>query len=154
MKFLIRKPFIFYFIGIFLLYLIALFLVSDFGSTLFLALQYIETVKWGKLALSVLLSLLIGIFIAINSCYLIKEYTRRRKCREGTVLTSVGVIAGLSVGVCPLCVGGLLPLLLGFLGVSFSFGVLPWQGLEVQLIVLGVMVYTTYMFIKKKQTSL
>jgi hypothetical protein len=32
------------------------------------------------------------------------------------------------------------------LGVSFSFGVLPWQGLEVQLIVLGVMVYTTYMF--------
>ena len=150
MKFIFKKPYIFLFIGTFLVYLLLLFILSDFGNTLFLALQYAETVSWEKLAFSVFLSLSIGFFVALNTCFAIREYAIRKQCKKGGALTGAGILAGLSIGICPLCVGGLLPLVLGILGISFSFGILPWQGLEIQLGVLAIMIFTTHMFYNKK----
>jgi hypothetical protein len=150
MKYILRKPFIYVFLSVLILYSILLFTLSDFGDTLFLAFQYVETVSWSKLIFSIILSLLIGIFISINACYLYREYKLKKDCKKGSVLTGAGVLAGLSVGICPLCVGGLLPLVLGIFGISFSFGILPFQGIEVQLIVLGLMILTTYMFYNRK----
>ena len=55
------------------------------------------------------------------------------------VLAGAGSVGGLIVGVCPLCVTGLVPLALGLLGIGFSFASLPFQGIEVQVLVVIVL---------------
>jgi len=64
-------------------------------------------------------------------------------------LSSAGAIGGLVTGVCPLCVTGLIPLILGFIGVSFSFASLPFQGIEVQVLVVIILLMSLINLSKK-----
>ncbi|MGK0209420.1 MAG: hypothetical protein ACI83O_000697 [Patescibacteria group bacterium] len=150
MRFIFKKPFIFLFFFSFLLYVLALYVVSDFSTTFRLVLQYADSLNWGKLAFSFFLSLAIGFFVAVNICYVVREYAGKQQCRKGGILTTTGLFAGLSLGVCPLCIGGFLPLFLALFGITFSFGSLPFAGIEIQLLVLALMITTTYMFYNKK----
>lgn len=124
------------FFSLFFGYLALAVLISDFITTFRTALLYAATVSWWKLGLSVFLTLVIASLAALNGTLLYEKYRMRRECRRETGLASAGVIGGLAVGVCPLCVGGLFPLILALFGVSFSFGVLPFSGIEIQIAVI------------------
>jgi|SaaInlV_150m_DNA_3_1039698.scaffolds.fasta_scaffold55715_1 hypothetical protein len=150
MKFIFKKPHIFIFLSTFFIYIVALLLLSNFSESIQLLFLYSENLNWAKLLFSLFISISIGFFIAVNVCFVIKEYVQRKNCKNGGALTGAGLLAGLSLGVCPLCVGGFLPILLGFFGISFSFGLLPFQGIEIQVGVLVLMIFTTYMFYKRK----
>ena len=139
MKILLEKPYVYFVILIFLVYLSLNIMLSGFYNTIPLILVYAETVNWFKLGISLFLTLAIGYLIAFNSVLIYVKYKERKKCKKEFTLSSVGAIGGLVAGVCPLCVTGLIPLILGFIGVSFSLASLPFQGIEVQVLVVIIL---------------
>lgn len=148
MKRVFQRPYIFLIAGIFLLYVILNVLFSGFYKTLVLITKYITTVNWMSLSISVLLSLTIGFFIAVNSVLLYLRHNARKQCGSAATMTSVGTIGGFITGVCPLCVTGLFPLLFSFFGITFSLGSLPFQGIEVQVVTLALLAISYHLLIK------
>ncbi len=142
MKGVFKKPYIFWLVGIFVVYLILNILISGFYKTIPLIIIYIKTVDWFKLFVSLILTLAIGAFVAVNGVLAFMKYKERKHCREGAALGGVGAVGGLAAGVCPLCVTGLLPLLFGAFGVGFSFASLPFGGIEIQVLVLIVLIWS------------
>ena len=149
MKTLLKKPYIYFVILIFLVYLSLNVILSGFYNAIPLILVYAKTLNWFKLSISIFLTLIIGALIAFNSVLIYVKYKERRKCKKELTLSSAGAIGGLVTGVCPLCVTGLIPLILGFIGVSFSFASLPFQGIEVQVLVVIILIVSLINLSKK-----
>lgn len=149
MKAIFKKPYLYWFIAIFILYLIVNLLVSGFYDTIPLIIVNAKTVSWFKLSISLVLSLAIGFFVAVNLIYIYMIYKQRKTCKAGMTTTSLGTLGGLITGFCPVCITGLFPLILGFLGISFSLASLPFQGIEIQFGVLLLLVFS-YMIIEKE----
>ncbi len=145
MKRVFKRPYLYWFIIIFILYLILDIFISGFYNTLPLIFKYSKTVNWFKLGVSLFLTLLIGFLVALNSIYVYVLYKERKQCGEGKALAGVGVVGGLVVGVCPLCVTGIVPLILGIFGTSFSFASLPFQGVEIQVLVIVLLIMSLWM---------
>jgi len=141
MKAIFKKPYIYWFFGIFIFYLILNVLVSGFYNTLPLIITYASTVNWLKLGLSLTLTFVIGFLVAINTVLVYIKYKERKKCK-GVGTASVGTVGGLIVGVCPLCVTGIFPLLLSLVGITFSFASLPFQGIEVQILIILILLFS------------
>ena len=135
MKRVFKKPYIYFFIIVFLFYFLINLFISGFNDTIPLILKYASTVNWFKLIVSLILSLIIGILVSINVVLVFVNYRERKKCKKEMISTGIGVVGGLITGFCPLCVAGLFPLLFGLFGVSFSLASLPFQGIEVQIAV-------------------
>jgi hypothetical protein len=138
-------------IGIFIVYFTIVFLVSDFLNTFKAILIYSDTLNWSKFGFSFALSLIIGVLVSINGVLVWERYKERRACREGGFLASAGIVGGLITGVCPLCVGGLFPLIFGLLGISFSLGVLPFKGIEIQVLAIVLLVVSIRMLGKRRK---
>lgn len=149
MKRIFKKPYIYFFIIIFILYLVLNVFISGFNDTVPLIIIYASTINWLKLGISLILTLAIGFLVALNTIYIYILHKERKKCKEGNVLAGAGSVGGLIVGVCPLCVTGLVPLVLGLFGVGFSFASLPFQGIEIQILVVIILLAGTY-FLKKR----
>ena len=148
MKQISKKPMVYYFLAIFLIYILADVLISGFYKNIPLVIYYAKTVNWIKLGTSILLSLAIGFFVALNSLLVYINYKNRKACGKETTATAAATVGGLITGVCPICITGVLPLILGAIGVSFSFASLPFQGIEVQIIILAILIFS---YLKLKQ---
>ena len=136
MKEIFQKPRVYWLIGIFVLYLALNIIFSGFYDTIPLVIAYASTVNWLKLGVSLLLTFVISFLVAAISVLTYVRYRERQNCRGAGVVASVAGVGGLIVGVCPLCVSGIFPLILGALGVSFSFASLSFQGLEIQILII------------------
>ncbi len=145
MRRVFQKPYRIWFFCIFFLYLALNILFSGFYQTAQLIIRYASTVAWSSLILSVVLSLLIGFFIAQNSILLFIRYKQRKQCRGAATMTSVGTVGGFITGICPLCITGLFPLLFSFFGISFSLGILPFKGIEVQVLTLLILLFSYFL---------
>ncbi|MEK6897080.1 MAG: hypothetical protein AABW93_00970 [Nanoarchaeota archaeon] len=139
MKRIFQRPYIYWFLGIFLLYLVLNIFISGFNDTIPLIIVYASTINWVKLGISLVLTLAIGFLVALNAVYIHILYKERKACKEGKVFAGAGTVGGLIVGVCPLCVTGFIPLVFGLFGVGFSFASLPFQGIEIQILVVMVL---------------
>ncbi|MBI2045765.1 hypothetical protein HYT23_06915, partial [Candidatus Pacearchaeota archaeon] len=134
-----KKSYIYWIILIFILYIALNIIFSGFYNTIKLIIIYANTVDWLKLGISIILTLVIGFLVAVNSVTAYIKYKERKKCKEGVATASVGTVGGLIVGVCPLCVTGLFPLIFSALGLGFSFGSLPFGGIEIQVLVVIIL---------------
>ena len=150
-KQIFKKPYVYFLILIFLIYLTLNVVISQFYITVQYIPRYLETVKWGELILSGLFSLIIGLLISVNAIILYLKFKERKEVKKQTILASLGTLGGLATGVCSACVAGLFPLVLGFLGISFSFLSLPFKGLEVQAVVILVLVINLYFLNKNNK---
>ncbi len=149
MKRIFQRPYIYWFILIFISYLILNIFISGFNDTIPLIITYAETVNWFKLGISLVLTLAIGFLVAMNAIYVYVLYKERKKCKGGKILAGTGSIGGLIAGVCPLCVTGLVPLILGFFGIGFSFASLPFEGIEIQVLVIAVLSFSLKILSRK-----
>lgn len=134
-----ERPHIYYVIGIFLLYLVLNLFISGFYETIPLILVYFKSVIWVKLISSLILTLAIGILVSINAVYSYNLYKERQNCKKGATLGGIGALGGLTAGICPICITGLLPLLFSVFGISLSFASLPFGGIEIQVVVLIIL---------------
>ena len=150
MKRIFKKPYLYFTIGIFLLYLLINLLISGFYDTIPLIITYANTINWFKLSISIILSLTIGFLVAINSVYAYIKYKERKQCIEGGTIAGLGTLGGLVTGFCPLCITGLFPLIFGFFGVSFSLASLPFQGIEIQLAIVILLLISLKMLINSE----
>ncbi|MBI2451780.1 hypothetical protein HYV50_01735 [Candidatus Pacearchaeota archaeon] len=123
--------------------------MSGFYKNIPLIIIYAKTLNWFELGLSFLFSIIIGFLVSINSVLLYLNYKERKKCTDAKTLASLGTLGGLATGVCPLCLTGLFPLILGAIGISFSFASLPFNGLEVQALVILVLSASLYSMTKR-----
>lgn len=151
MKRVLKRPYVYWTIGIFLVYLILNLAISGFYNTIPLIIKYAETVNWFELIISLLLSIIIGALIAINAVYAFIKYKEIRQCKEAGVLAGIGAIGGLATGFCPLCAAGLFPLIFGLFGVTFSFALLPLKGIEVQIAVILILSSSLILLSRKRR---
>ena len=149
MKRLLKKPHIFWIIGIFLIYMAINILISQFYVTIQFIPHYLETIKWPVLILSAALSITIGILISISTVYLYIRYQERRSAKNQGALVCAAAIGGLATGICSVCVAGIVPLLFSFLGITFSFGALPFKGMEIQSLIIIILLASLYSLNKK-----
>ena len=148
-KGLFRKPYLSWVVAIFVIYIVLNILLSGFYDTIPLIAIYAKTVNWLKLGFSLLLTLIIGMLVSLTMVLTYVKYKERKQCKEGFALSGVGGIGGLVVGICPLCVTGIFPLLFGLFGTGFSFASLPFQGIEIQIGVITVLITSLYLLTKQ-----
>ncbi len=132
MKRLIHKPYLYWVVGIFLVYLALNIYLSQFYITARYLSIYASQLNWGKLLLGMLFTVLIAALVAANSVSGYIRWKERQSVKKAGAIACVGSIGGLATGVCSSCVASVFPLVLGLFGVSFSWASLPFQGLEVQ----------------------
>ena len=149
MRKVLRKPYIFWFMGLFILYLGIDFILSGFYKTIPLIIFYSKTVNWLKLGLSIFLTVLTGFLVAYTTVLLYLKYRERKECKKAGMLTTIGAVSGFAVGVCPLCITGAFPLILSALGVTFSFASLPFQGIEIQILVVIILITSLFILNRK-----
>ncbi|MEK6926243.1 MAG: hypothetical protein AABW50_03110 [Nanoarchaeota archaeon] len=142
---ILKKPHIYWILLIFIVYLALNFLFSGFYNTIKLILIYAGSVDWLKFGTSIILTLVIGFLVAVNTVTVFVKYKERQKCGEGITTAGIGAIGGFAVGICPLCVTGLFPLIFSVLGVSFSFASLPLGGIEIQVLVIIILLASLWM---------
>ncbi len=145
-----KKPYIYWTILIFVVYVGLNVFFSGFYKTIRLIIVYANTVDWLKLGTSIILTLTIGILVSINAVTSYIKYKERKKCGEGVAAAGIGTLGGLIVGVCPLCVTGLFPLIFSALGIGFSFASLPLGGIEIQVIVVIILSVSLWMLRRNK----
>lgn len=149
MNILLKKPYIYFVVVIFLIYIILDIILSGFYNTIPLILFYAKTVDWVKLSISLFLTMGIGILIASNFVLIYAKYQERKQCRQAGTVATVGALGGLVVGVCPLCITGIFPIIWGALGISFSFLSLPFQGVEIQILIVITLIISLFMLRNK-----
>ncbi len=151
MKVAFSKPYIYWAFGIFVFYLFLNIILSGFYNTIPLIILYAKTVDWLKLGTSLFLTLIIGALIAFNSVLIYIKYKERKECKKEVALSGAGAVGGLITGVCPICITGLVPLVLGLFGISFSLASLPFGGIEVQVIVALILLFSFYSLTRKRK---
>lgn len=149
MRQLFRKPYIYWVVGVFLLYLTLNIIFSQFYLTIKYIPFYLEEIHWAELLLSFFLVLLIASLVAMNSVTAYLKYQERKNVKRGATLSCLATVGGMATGVCPACVTGLFPLILSTLGISFSWGILPFKGLEVQVLVAMILGISFYLLQRK-----
>ncbi len=153
MKKVFRRPYAYWVVGIFFLYMATNVLISQFYVTVQYIPYYLDTIKWEELLLGALLSISIGSLVAINSVHAYLLHQEHRKMAKESAMTCAATVGGLATGICSACVAGLVPLIFSVFGISFSWAALPFKGLEVQAAILALLVFTMVLLNKKAKVN-
>ncbi len=152
MRKIIQKPYLYWTIIIFILYLGLNIYISDFYETLQYIPLYTEQIHWGKLILGIIFTIIIAALVAINSVYSYIRYKHHQQIKKSGVIACVGAIGGLATGVCSSCVVAIFPLFFGLFGITFSWISLPFQGLEIQALMI-VFLAVSLWWMKKNNSN-
>lgn len=143
-----KKPYVYWTISIFLIYLTLNVFLSGFHITLRDMFIYYETLDWPHMIISMFFGIAIAILISINSVYLYIKYKRHKDIKKEGTIACIATIGSLSTGICAACYVSFLPLLMGLFGVTLSWAMLPLQGLEIQFLVLILLIFNLFMLRK------
>lgn len=145
-----------------LLYIIVTVVVSKFYVTVQYIPYFMDTINWAQLLLSTVLTISIGILLGVNILFTYLLYKNYRKLRKeatcemtltglGTTasVTGLGALGGVATGVCSACVASIFPTLFGLFGITISWGALPFQGLEIQIGIVALLLVNGY-YLRKK----
>ena len=129
---LLKRPYIFYFIIIFSVYVGLNILINESYDTLSILSSFRKNFIIPFLILNYLfIPFLIGLNVNLSIM----------KFKEMSMMTSkgasgfgfMGIFGGILGGACPGCFAGLFPALLGLLGITATLSILPFNGLEISL---------------------
>ncbi len=146
-----KVPYIYFTIGIFFTYIIINIILSKFYVTLSYIPYYLDTLNWPKFILSIFFSLVIAFLISINTVYMYILYKAKKKVSKEGYLTCAATIGGFATGVCTACTSGIIAALLSIFG--FSWSLLPFQGLEIQLLIILILITSLWMIRKNEKNN-
>ena len=144
-----KKPYIYFFILILIVYLTLNILISQFYVTLRYIPRYIDTINWFELTLSILFTLVIAFLVSLTILLSYIKYKQRQKIKKGVAIAALGTTSGFAAGVCTACVAGVFPFIFSLFGISFSWLSLPFKGLEFQLLVIILLLTSLHLLNKR-----
>lgn len=126
-----KRPYSFYFLFFFFLYLFFNIYINKVYVTYRVL---IDNLYYGILLIFLMLTVAFLVGLNINLIIIkFKEY-RKFNYKSGS-FTTLGVFFGMLGGACPGCIVGLFPAVAGiFLGSGISLNILPFKGLELQIL--------------------
>jgi len=127
----LKRPYIFYFIGIFISYIILNSIINKTYETFSVFSSF---ALWFKITYSLSIYLIIPLLVALTVNLSIMKFKELRlvQAKEGGA-TFLGLFGGILGGACPGCFVGLFPAVLGLFGITASLSVLPLLGFEIQM---------------------
>jgi len=144
-----KKPYIYFFILILIVYLTLNILISQFYITLRYIPKYIDTINWLELTLSILFTLVIAFLVSLTILLSYMKYRQRQKIKKGVAIAALGTTSGFAAGVCTACVAGIFPFIFSLFGISFSWLSLPFKGLEFQVLVIILLLTSLHLLNKR-----
>jgi len=144
-----KKPYIYFFILILIVYLTLNILISQFYITLRYIPKYIDTINWFELTLSILFTLVIAFLVSLTILLSYIKNKQRQKIKKGVAIAALGTTSGFAAGVCTACVAGVFPFIFSLFGISFSWLSLPFKGLEFQLLVIILLLTSLHLLNKR-----
>ena len=146
-KIVFEKPYVLWTVLIFMIYMVANILLSQFYHTLKYIPYYVSSIRWGEFVFSIVFSILIGLLIAINTVIVYIRH-RERKTRKESALTCAATLGGFATGICSACIAGFFPFLFEMAGISISWTALPFNGIEVQAVIVTLLLVNLHMLRK------
>ena len=133
-----EKPYVFYFIGIFLVYIALNLGVNQVYVNLPILTSY---ATWFFVPFVILNFLLVPFLVALTVNLSIIKFKEMRSVssKSSSGFGFVGVFGGILGGACPGCFVGLFPAVLGLFGITATLAILPLYGLEIQLASVGLL---------------
>ena len=139
-KVTLQKPYIYFFLFFLFLFILLNILINKVYVT--------REVLFDNLVYGIpfiLFNIIIAGLVALNINLVIIKYREFKMLnKKGSGLTSLGIFIGFVGGACPGCFVGLFPAFVGLFGVSASLSILPFYGIELQIlsaILLSISVY-------------
>jgi hypothetical protein len=150
---LISKPYVFIFVFSFLFYVG----LNVFLNRIYITLPGMIDFKtlWFVIPYITFNFLIVPFLVGLTVSLSVKRFKELKlmngsKAGSGSFLGSLGVIGGIIGGACPACIAGFLPAILGVFGVAgFSLYVLPFKGLEVQLLSSALLIWAVLLLSKE-----
>jgi len=148
-KAIFTKPYSFYFFFFFFLFII----LNLFINKVYITYQVLlDNIRLG--IPFVFFSILVAGLVALNVNLVIiklKELAPidNKFDKKAGGIASLGVFGGLLGGACPGCFVGLFPAFLGLFGISASLSVLPFYGIELQVVSVILLIISTYYLTKE-----
>src|SRR3989344_5535839 len=124
-----ERPYVFYFIVIFLFYiLVDIFVNQLYVTGLDVLFEFRKSFLIPFFLLNIFVSLLVPLTINLS---IIKFKELKDINSAGSGAGFLGIFGGLIGGACPGCFAGLFPAFVGLFGITASLSVLPFYGLEI-----------------------
>ena len=157
----LQSPARYWALGVSVVYLALLVVVSQFYETIPLIPMYASQIRWGEFITSLVLIAITAALVGVVSVSLytkvnekVTESMSRSSVASPVIASCAATLGGLATGVCPACVTGIFPIVLGFFGVTFSWASLPFHGVEVQALVVIVLALTLFALSRGETESL
>ena len=128
-KAIFTRPYVFYFIIVFLVYMA----INVFVNQLYVTAPVLLSYNLKIIIPFIIFSFIVPALVAVNVNLSIMKFKDIRKVNKESGLTFIGVFGGILGGACPSCFVGLFPAVLGIFGISASLSSLPFFGLEIQV---------------------
>lgn len=142
-KAVFKKPYVFYFIFVFLSYIG----LNVWVNQLYVSFSTLnDLATWFLIPFVFFTFLIVPLLAALTiNLSIIRFKEAGFGKREGSA-TSVGVFAGVLGGACPGCLVGLFPAVLGLFGIAgISLSVLPLYGLEIQFLSSALLIFAVFL---------
>lgn len=144
-KAITKKPYVFYFIGIFLLYIAINLIVNKLYVNLNV---FTSLVLWFRIPFILFGFFIIPFLVALTITLSILRF-KEAGFGKHTGASGLGIFAGVFGGACPGCFVGLFPAFLGLFGITASLSVLPLFGLEIQFLSAVFLIIAIHLLTKK-----
>lgn len=133
-----------------LIYLGIYYLIINYFLTSFSLFftTYVKSYAYPAFILNIIVAILMGVNISLL-IYRMKEFATDKK---SSMMSGVGIFAAALANGCPGCFAGLFPVILSIFGISATLSILPFNGLELQ--VLGAVLLGTSIFFLSGKTKL
>lgn len=149
-----KRPYVFYFAGIFLSYIFINLLINNTFATI---PNFFKTYKFSFAISFLALNLITAFFVGVVGNLSIIKFKEFRKLKRlnkkgsaaGGGVGVLGIIGGIIGGACPGCLVGFFPALLGLFGITASLSILPLHGLEVQIFSSAILMAAIFFLTKE-----
>ena len=144
----LSKPYRYYFLIFFLGYLVLNFFVNDISKSK----EILTSTNIGNFVIFSMI--LIALLVSISINLVIMKFREIRRLNRAGGFAALGMFGGLLGSACPACFIGLFPAFLGLFGITASLTDLPFNGLELQISSILLLIISLFLLTRDSTCSI